>query len=88
MQVIIDGIEYVPKCEVSPPTDERLQECLRHLIEIQYFHECSHKHRAWAWDALYALSPELARLVSDNPEAVFDFVRGGFDVRLEKCKRK
>ena len=76
MQVIIDGIEYVPKCEILPPTDERLQECLRRLTEIQYFRESSHKHRALAWDALYALSPELAMLAKDDPKAAFDFVTG------------
>lgn len=73
--VLIDGIEYVPKVEVLPLTDERLQKCLESLTEIQYFHEQRHKHRAWAWDALHALSPELAKLAADDPSAAFDRVR-------------
>lgn len=62
MNVIIDGIEYVPKGEIPPLTDERLKESLRHLVNIQYFTEDRHKHRAWGWDALNALAPELAKL--------------------------
>ena len=75
-KVLIDGVEYVPKAEVLPITDERLQKCLESLTEIQYFHEQEHKHRAWAWDALSALSPELAELAADNPRAAFHRVRG------------
>ena len=74
--VLIDDVEYVPKAEVLPITDERLQKCLESLTEIQYFYECSHKHRAWAWDALNALSPELAQLSSENAKAAFELVRG------------
>lgn len=62
MNVIIDGIEYVPKGEVPPINDESLKECLRHLVNIQYFTDDRHKHRAWGWDALNALAPELAAL--------------------------
>lgn len=75
-KVIIDGIEYVPKAEVPPITDERLQRCLESLTEIQYFHECTHKHRAWAFDALEALAPELAKLASDNAQAAFERIHG------------
>jgi hypothetical protein len=74
--VLIDGVEYVPKAEVLPITDERLQKCLESLTEIQYFHEQKHKHRAWAWDALRALSPELAQLAANNPSAAFDRIHG------------
>jgi hypothetical protein len=74
--VLIDGAEYVPKAEVLPITDERLQRCLESLTEIQYFYECSHKHRAWAWDALNALSPELAQLSGEDAKAAFDRVHG------------
>ena len=75
MKVIIDGVEYVPRASVPALTDERLKRCLQSLTEIQYFSDCPHKHKAWAWDALNALSPELAQLASDNPEAAFDRVR-------------
>jgi len=74
--VLIDNIEYVPKAEIPALTDERLQKCLESLTEIQYFSEQKHKHRAWAWDALNALAPELAKLAIENPSAAFDRVHG------------
>ena len=61
MNVIIDGIEYVPKAEVPPLTDERLKQCLMVLTSMRYFNE-SHKMRAHAWEAINALAPELAKL--------------------------
>lgn len=73
--VLIDGVEYVPRAEIPPLTDERLRNCLESLTEIQYFRECTNKHRTWAWDALNALSPELAQLASESPEKAFDRVR-------------
>jgi hypothetical protein len=75
-KVIIDGVEYVPKAEVPPINDLRLKECLESLTEILYFYDQQHKHRAWAFDALKALSPELANIARDNPSAAFDIVRG------------
>lgn len=70
--VIIDGIEYVPKAEVPDLTDERLLRCLESLTEIQYFANQTHKHRSWAWNAMNALAPELAKLSS---EAAYDRIR-------------
>ena len=75
MNVIIDGIEYVPKTEIPQITDERLKRALESLTEIQYFHECTNKHRAWAWDAINALAPDLAEMSSNNAQAAYDFVR-------------
>lgn len=73
--VLIDGVEYIPRAEVPELTDDSLVRCLRSLTEIQYFADCPHKHRAWAWDAMHAIAPELAELSADNPEAAFDRVR-------------
>jgi hypothetical protein len=75
MNVIIDGIEYVPKAEIVAPINAKLHEALQSLTEIQYFYECTHKHRAWAWDALNALAPDIARISSDNAQEAFDLVR-------------
>lgn len=75
--VVVDGVEYVPRAEVPELTDERLKAALRSLTEIQRFSECPHKHRAWAWDALNALAPELAQLAAESPEAAFHRVRSG-----------
>jgi len=76
MKVVIDGVEYVPRAEVPELTDERLNQCLESLTEIQYFSDQTHKHRAWAWDALNALAPELADLAGRNPGAAWSRVRG------------
>lgn len=65
MKVVIDGIEYVPKAQVPKLTDKRLIAALRELTAIQYFDHETHKHRAWAWDALNALAPELAKLPAE-----------------------
>jgi len=78
-KVIIDGVEYVPRAEIPELTDKRLKRCLESLTEIQYFHEQKHKHRAWAWDALNALAPELAQLASDNAQAAFQRIHGSDD---------
>lgn len=72
MTVIIDGVEYVPKAEVPPLTDERLRRCLAELTAIQRFSSERHKHRAWAWDAINALAPDIARLSADDPAAAYD----------------
>lgn len=72
MKVIIDGVEYVPKTEVPELTDERLKKCLVELTAIQYFSECTHKHRAWAWDAIKALAPDIAELSSNDVNAAYD----------------
>lgn len=71
--VVIDGVEYVPKADVPRLTDESLKSCLESLTEIQYFSDCTHKHRAMAWNALHAIAPELAKL---PPEVAFKSVRG------------
>lgn len=60
-------------------TDERLRRCLESLTEIQFFSDCPHKHRSWAWDAMNALAPELAELSSEDPQAAFDRVRQNMD---------
>jgi hypothetical protein len=72
VNVVIDGVEYVPKNEVPELTDERLKKCLEELTAIQYFSDCSHKHRAWAWDAINALAPEIAELSSNDAQAAYD----------------
>ena len=74
MDVMIDGVVYVPRAEIPALNDDRLKRALHHLTAIQYFDE-THKNRAIAWDALNALSPELAQLAAVDPEAAYDRVR-------------
>lgn len=76
VHVVIDGVEYVPRAAIPVPTEERLLMALRSLTEIQHFSECHHKHKAWAWDALNALAPELAALAADSPQAAYNRVHG------------
>lgn len=63
--VFIDGVEYVPKGDIPPLTNERLQNALESLTEILYHDHYKHKHRAWAWNAMNFLAPELAKLPPD-----------------------
>ena len=72
MSVIIDGIEYVPKADIPEFTDSSLKECLEILTTMRYLNE-SHKMKAHAWDAINALSPDLARL---DEEDAFNFIHG------------
>jgi hypothetical protein len=73
--VIIDGVEYVPRAEVPELTDQRLKDCLAELVSIQYFRE-KHKAIAQSWDALNALSPELAALAAKDPLAAYERING------------
>lgn len=75
-KVVIDGVEYIPKADVPEITEPRLKLALESLTEIQYFGECSHKHRAWAWDAMNAIAPELAQLSADDPQAAYERIHG------------
>lgn len=70
--VVIDGVEYVPKAEVPELTDERMQNCLEVLTEMRYFNQ-HHKMKALAWNAINALSPELAKL---DEEKAYDRIHG------------
>jgi hypothetical protein len=63
-KVVIDGVEYVPKADIPKMDDIRLQNCLEVLTEMRY-HNQHHKMKALAWNAINALSPELAKLDED-----------------------
>lgn len=78
-EVLINGVHYVPRASIPKLTDKRLVNCLSYLMEIQYFKQ-DHKSRAIAWNALHALSPELAQLAGDDESAAYDRVEA---MRLE-----
>ncbi|WP_299496425.1 hypothetical protein [uncultured Shewanella sp.] len=71
-KVLIDGVEYVPRAEIKPLSDERLQACLEVLTEMRYFNE-EHKMKRLAWNAIHALSPELAKL---DPDVAYERIHG------------
>ena len=75
MNVIINGVEYVPKAEIPDLTDARLKECLEILTTMRYLNQ-GHKMKAHAWEAINALSPELAKL---DDEDAFNFIHGEVD---------
>ena len=60
MDVIINGVRYVPKAEIAP-TDKNIIECLEVLTEMRRFNE-GHKMMGLAWNAIHALSPDIAKL--------------------------
>ncbi|WP_199033038.1 hypothetical protein [Ralstonia sp. ASV6] len=74
-QVLIGGVEYVPRAEVPELTDERLKAALAGLVEIQYFRE-KHKAVAQSWNVLNALAPELAELAAKDPRAAYERING------------
>lgn len=74
-KVMIDGIEYVPKGDIPSLNDERLQACLEVLTEMRY-HNQHHKMKALAWNAINALSPDLAKLDED---AAYERIHGAVD---------
>lgn len=74
-QVLIDGVEYVPKAEVPELTDQRLQSCLEVLTSMRYFGQ-SHKMEGLAYEAIRALSPELAEL---EPDIAYERIHGTHD---------
>jgi len=67
MEVIIDGVRYVPEVEVVLPDDTEVMTAVRELVSMLYLRD--HKPYAHAWDALNALAPNVAQLVSDDPAA-------------------
>lgn len=73
--VVIDGVEYVPKAEIPELTDKRLHDCLMVLTEMRYFNQ-HHKMMGLAWNAINALSPELAKL---EPEVAYNRIHGNDD---------
>ena len=70
-QVVIDGIEYVPRAEIPPLDDDKLTEALKELVSL-YYHGDWHKAQGRIWNAINSLAPELAELVSDNPTAAYE----------------
>jgi len=78
-KVIIDGIEYVPRAEIPELTNRRLLDALSELVNIQSFPSEQHTHRAWAWDALNALAPELAALAAEDSQAAYERLHGAVE---------
>jgi hypothetical protein len=75
MKVVIDGVEYIPKAEVLPITDDRLQKVLEILTSMRYFHE-NHKMMCHTYEALKVLSPEIAAL---EPDVAYSRIHGEED---------
>ena len=73
MSVIIDGIKYVPENQIKPLNDERTQEVLECLTSIRYFNLSTNKMRAQAWDAINAISPDIAKL---DESIAYELVHG------------
>lgn len=81
--VYIDGIQYIPKADTLPLTDERLWTAIEELVSIQYFKD-EHKAIAHAWDVLNTLSPDLAKLAADDPKAAYDRVNTVWEKLMEQ----
>lgn len=75
MTVIIDGVEYVPKTEVTPPINDAFNRCIAELVSIQYFYASTGKPRANAGDALNEIAPNIAELCTKDVKAAYDATR-------------
>lgn len=73
--VILDGREYVPQIDIEEITDEKIKNCISELMAIQYF-DIKHKNRAFAWNALNFLIPNLAELCAQSEQLAYDLVHG------------
>tara|TARA_Y100000310_G_scaffold332116_1_gene407075 strand:- start:1200 stop:1430 length:231 start_codon:yes stop_codon:yes gene_type:complete len=73
MNVIINDIKYVPENEIKPLDDERTKEVLEHLTSIRYFNLSTNKMRAQVWDAINAISPDIAKL---DETTAYDLIHG------------
>lgn len=65
MKVIIDGVEYCPKCEIQPLNDEILKKALELITTMRYLNE-SHKMMPHTWELLEILAPELNKLTVEE----------------------
>ena len=68
--------------EFDPDASINLLKCVKELVAIQYFHDCPHKHRAWAWDALNYIAPTLAELAANDPKQAHDIINKYLDLQL------
>lgn len=75
MKVFIDGVEYAPKVDLSEIKDDKVLECLKVLTSMRYF-EQNHKMMGNTYEAIAALSPELAEL---PPKEAYDLIHGDAD---------
>ena len=73
-RVIIDGIEYAPKVDMSKPDDSAINKALAELVSLYYFEDW-HKASSRVWDAINHINPELANLVSDDPRKAYGLFR-------------
>ncbi len=77
-KVLIDGVVYVPRAEIPPRTDESTLEAVRAITASMHLYGHRGGGRGpWGclWDALRALSPDLAKIAEESsPAAAYDAV--------------
>jgi hypothetical protein len=72
MNVIIDGIKYVPETSIKPLDDGTTKEVLKVLTEMRYFNQ-SHKMSSLAYDAISCINKDIADL---NPDIAYQLIHG------------
>ena len=73
MEVLIDGVRYVPDTSIEPPTDRIAAEVVFELVTAVHLYSSSHGRNLWntVWDALRRLSPDLAMLAVTDACAAY-----------------
>jgi len=74
-EVLIGGIEYVPRAEIPELSDARLEQALKILTAYLYF-DSSSRPMAMVLNTIRALSPELAKLAEDDSLAAYERMHG------------
>lgn len=78
MEVLIDGIRYVPAADIPTPTEESVLRAVQALTSALHLYCGSgvdRGTRGCIWDALEALSPDLHALAGEDPAAAYDACR-------------
>jgi hypothetical protein len=79
-QVVIDGVEYVPRAEIPELTDERLKAALKELVSLHYFGDW-HKAKPRTWDVVDC-GPVMISALYGVPHFVSIF---GEDITAERA---
>lgn len=70
MNVVIDGVKYVPAGEVPPLPEDKSVEVARIAMEGIYFGE-THKAMGKLWRILRVVAPDLAEVAEQDPAAAY-----------------
>lgn len=76
MEVFIDGTRYVPATDIPVVSSEAHLQAVKALVTALYLYGPAGRGvNGCIWDALRALSPDVAELVGNDPRAAYEAVK-------------